>query len=216
MIKTLVMLASMCSPANALAAAPPPLPPGGVYAALGRDLRIQNACVTAWTLESPGPAHQVAAWLSRSTPALRDLHVMAGTIILSGVANERLWVARLYEAGRGRTAGTLSTMSLAPPVHPLPAAAPLWHPPGARLRFVSSLPDADDAARSQRVWTHSVPPGQLWPRLLAALRDAGWNAAHAGLPNPLLHGYGVFRRGVAQLQVVVTAAGAGSGIVTIE
>ena len=216
MIKTLLIMASMCSSADTMAPVPPPLPPGGIYVALGRALRVQDACVTAWTLEAPGPAHQLAAWLSRSTPALHDLHVIPGTLILSGVADGRLWVARLYEPARGRTAGTVSAMTLASPMHPLRAAPPLWHPPGARLRFISSAEQAGNAARSQRVWTHPAPPGQLWPRLLAALRDAGWRPGQAATPDPLLHGYGVFRRGVAQLQVVLTAAGAGSGIVTIE
>ena len=216
MIKTLMVLASLCSPADAVVPVPPPLPPGGAYVALGQGLRVQNACVTAWALEAPGHAHQVAAWLSRSTPALHDLHVMPGTVILSGVAGGRLWVARLHEPRRGRTAGTVSTMSLVPPLHRVPATPPLWHPPGARLRFVTGSTEPGNVARTQRVWTHHFPPGQLWPRLLEALRDAGWSTGRAGLPDPSLHRYGIFHRGAAQLQMVVSAAGAGSGIVTIE
>jgi hypothetical protein len=186
---------------------PPALPPGGVYVSLGEDLRVQGQPMAAWFFDAPGRVGEVAEWLSKGQPALRDMLVVPGSAILSGTDGVRQWAARLSDDGSGRTRGTVSALSL---LHRPAASAPLpWTPGGARLHFeIRSRENKQTVI--QQIWTHAAAPAPLWRQLQASLQAAGWHettAADAGAR--------AWSKAAARLSVVVTSTSAGSGVVSV-
>jgi hypothetical protein len=160
---------------------PPSLPPGGHYAALGTALRIQGRPLSAWVFEAPGSVPTVAAWLTEQQPALRDMWVLPGSAVLGGVEQGRHWVARLFDAGWGRTRGTISALPLGD-MSVTPAAARPWQRPwqlkGGRLRFELQSRVAGETVFEQ-VWTHAAPAARLRRMLWRELRAQGWRQAPA-------------------------------------
>jgi hypothetical protein len=194
---------------------PPPLPYGGAYEPLGADIRVQGQAVAAWVFDAPATVPDMVAWFSERQPALRDMWVMPGSAVLGGVDGAVQWAARLFDAGHGRTRGTLSVLSLADagraPSTNDPAAMG-WRPTGANLQFELRLRE-DGHTIIQRVWTHALPPARVWRDTKHTLAAAGWRvAAHA---IPAAPGCGIWSRSSSTLSVIVAALDAGSGITTV-
>ncbi|WP_454690829.1 hypothetical protein [Achromobacter aloeverae] len=192
----------------ALPGAPPPmLPPGGHYLSAGEALRVQGQAMSGWVFEAPGDIREIARWLSRQLPVLRDLLVAPGMVVLSGMDDQFHWSARLTDGGRGWTQGTLSRLPLRQPAARLSAAP--WQPDGARLHFDVRWREARRAGVRQ-VWTHGAAPAALRPRLRASLQGAGWRADEPETAFP-----GRWSKASIQLSIVVVEQQAGSGIVTV-
>ncbi|AOB30797.1 hypothetical protein AKI39_08965 [Bordetella sp. H567] len=190
---------------------PPALPPGGGYTPLGESMRVQGLPVFVWLLDAPGSLRDIASWLSARQPALRDLWVRPGAIVLAGIAEGMHWAARLSDAGAGRTQGTISAMpvdvdaaygsrigTLAAgaagggvgaagagrgSANPGPLADPAWRLPGGQLHF--EFRSRDEAASIvEQIWTHAVSPADLRKQLVRELLAAGWRPADSGAPGP--------------------------------
>jgi hypothetical protein len=201
---------------------PPSLPPGGHYASLGESLLIQGRPLSAWVFEVPGSVPMVAAWLSEQRPALRDMWVMPGSAVLGGVDHGRHWAARLFDAGWGRTRGTISVLPLDDmpavlvPV-PGPASMRPWQLQGGQLRFELQSREAGDTVFEQ-VWTHAASPERLRRTLCRALRAQGWReapAADASIGDPDQN----WSRERQRLSLVIAPIGrggrGGSGVIAV-
>ncbi|ALM83677.1 hypothetical protein [Bordetella sp. N] len=163
--------------------------------------------MTGWLFEAPGDVREIAKWLSRHKPVLRDLLVAPGLVILSGNDGASHWAARMRDNGDGWTHGTLSRLSLERTA-PSPTAVP-WQPDGARLHFDVRWREAR-LSGSQQVWSHGTPPAELRVRLRATLQGDGWQA---GDPDAALPARWV--KAATHLSIVVVEQGGGSGIVTV-
>jgi len=196
-------LSAMAAPG----APPPVLPPGGHYLSAGEQLQVQGQALSGWIFEAPGDIREIAKWLSQQLPVLRDLLVAPGLVVLSGMDAQSHWSARLTDGGRGWVQGTLSRL----PLEQTPAArvAAPWQPEGARLHFDVRWREAR-LAGAQQVWTHGATPGELRPRLRAALQREGWRAGATDAAFP-----GRWFKAAMQLSVVVVEQPPGSAIVTV-
>ncbi|WP_343738241.1 hypothetical protein [Achromobacter sp.] len=123
-----------------------------------------------WVLDVPQSPSAVAKTLAAQQPALADLHVLPGQLVLSGrVGNDR-WVAQLESAGMDRTVGSLSAISVrAAPTAQLPG----WLPKGARVKSDVAVMESGVKV-SDRIWQYAVPPQKLAELLDAGMRRAGW------------------------------------------
>ncbi|WP_233235183.1 hypothetical protein [Bordetella sp. LUAb4] len=196
--------------AASVPAAPPApvLPAGGRYLSAGEQLQVQGQPMTGWIFEAPGDIREIAKWLSNQLPALRDLLVAPGLVVLSGMDAQSHWSARLTDGGRGWVQGTLSHLPLdqesRAPLPPVP-----WQPEGARLHFDVRWREAR-VTGAQQVWTHGATPADLRQRLRVALQREGWRASEADTAFP-----GRWFKASAQLSVVVVEQPPGSAIVTV-
>lgn len=176
--------AARALPATAMVA-PPPLPPGGSYVPLGDGMRIQGLPVFVWLLDAPGSLRDIALWLTARQPALRDIWVAPGAVVVAGAAEGMHWAARLSDAGGGRTQGSISVL----PVDAGPAAGIAgsrdlavagfgWPVPGGQLHFEFRSRD-EGASVIEQVWTHGLAPAPLRQKLFDALAAGGWRAGGA-------------------------------------
>ncbi|AVJ27271.1 hypothetical protein CLM73_09200 [Achromobacter spanius] len=132
--------------------------------------------VQVWVFDVPQRPSAFAKALTAQQPALADLHVLPGQLILSGrVGNDR-WVAQMERAGADRTVGSLSAVSVrAAPTAQLPG----WLPKGARVRSDVAVMESGVKV-SDRIWQYAVPPQKLAELLDAGLRRAGWDRQDDG------------------------------------
>lgn len=174
---------------------------------LGEGLHVQGQPMLAWYFDTPGSVDEVAAWLSKGQPALRDMLVVPGTAILAGTDDARQWTARLSDGGSGRTRGTVSALSL----RDRPVAQPSlpWTLGGGRLHFETRSRE-DKGAVIQQVWTHAAAPVRLWQQLQASLQAAGWQESTAQND-----GARAWSRAATRLSLVVAPASVGSGVLSV-
>lgn len=145
-------------------------PAGSTYGLLANRVWIHGAPAQVLVFDVPKSTPELVHVLSGQQPALTDLHVLPGQLILSGRVGHDHWVARMEGAGKDRTVGSISLVSArAVPADPLPA----WLPEGARLRLDVAVMD-DGVKMSERIWQHALPPAQMAPLLEAGLRRDGW------------------------------------------
>ena len=146
------------------------LPAGAVRERLADRMWLHGMPAQVWVFDVPQSPSAVAKTLAAQQPALADLHVLPGQLILSGrVGNDR-WVAQLESAGMDRTVGSLSAISVrAAPTAQLPG----WLPKGARVKSDVAVMESGIKV-SDRIWQYAVPPQKLAELLDAGMRRAGW------------------------------------------
>ncbi|MFD4839895.1 hypothetical protein ACFWP0_20495 [Achromobacter sp. NPDC058515] len=145
-------------------------PAGSTHELLADRLWLHGMPAQVLVFDVPKSPPDLARALSGQQPALADLHVLPGQLILSGRVGQDWWVAQMEGAGRGRTVGSISSVStLTVPATPQPA----WLPEGARLRLDVAVMD-DGVKVSERIWQHAMPPAQMAPLLETSLRRDGW------------------------------------------
>ncbi|MDH0684519.1 hypothetical protein [Achromobacter animicus] len=146
------------------------LPAGAVRERLADRMWLHGMPAQVWVLDVPQSPSAVAKTLAAQQPALADLHVLPGQLVLSGrVGNDR-WVAQLESAGMDRTVGSLSAISVrAAPTAQLPG----WLPKGARVKSDVAVMESGVKV-SDRIWQYAVPPQKLAELLDAGMRRAGW------------------------------------------
>jgi hypothetical protein len=193
---------------------PPVLPPGGQYTPLSEVLRVQGQQVSAWVFEVPGiTVAALAAWLTRQQPALSDIWVMPGSAVLAGIEGGRHWAARLFDAGSGRSRGTVSVMSLTEKSPNTASPAHVWQLSGGHLHFELQFRE-DNGMVTEQVWTHTLRPASLWQALRRDLMAAQWQEkrGHDALEVSGVH---VWTRAQTHLSIFIVAWERGSGITTI-
>ncbi len=146
------------------------LPAGAVRERMADQMWLHGMPAQVWVFDVPQSPSAFAKTLAAQQPALADLHVLPGQIILSGRVGNDHWVAQMERAGPDRTVGSLSAISVrAAPTAQLPG----WLPKGARVR--SDVVVMESGVKvSDRIWQYAVPPKQLAELLDAGLRRAGW------------------------------------------
>lgn len=146
------------------------LPTGAVRERMADRMWLHGVPAQVWVFDVPQSPSAVAKTLAAQQPALADLHVLPGQLILSGrVGNDR-WVVQMESAGADRTVGSLSAIS----VHAAPTAQlPGWLPKGARIKADVAVMESGVKV-SDRIWQYAVPPQKLAELLDAGLRRAGW------------------------------------------
>ncbi|WP_313698395.1 hypothetical protein [Achromobacter sp.] len=146
------------------------LPAGAVRERMADRMWLHGMPAQVWVFDVPQSVSAIAKTLAAQQPALADLHVLPGQLILSGrVGNDR-WVAQMESAGADRTVGSLSAISVrAAPTAQLPG----WLPKGARVRSDVAVMEGGVKV-SDRIWQYAVPPQKLTELLDAGLRRAGW------------------------------------------
>ena len=158
------------------------LPAGAVRERMADRLWLHGMPAQVWVFDVPQRPSAFARTLAAQQPALADLHVMPGQLILSGRVGDDHWVAQMAGAGADRTVGSLSAIS----VRAAPTAyRPGWLPKGAQVRSDVAVLEAGVKV-SDRIWQYALPPHKLADLLDAGLRRAGWiphgdlNAAGSG------------------------------------
>jgi hypothetical protein len=146
------------------------LPEGALRERMADRLWLHGMPAQVWVFDAPQSPSAVARTLAKQQPALADLHVMPGQLILSGRVGDERWVAQLENAGADRTVGSLSAISVraAPSAH-----LPGWLPKGARVRSDVAVMESGVKV-SDRIWQYTLPPQKLAELLDAALRRTGW------------------------------------------
>lgn len=160
-------------------------PAGALRERIADRLWLHGMPAQVWVFDVPQSPSVLARTLAAQQPALADLHVLPGQLILSGRVGDDRWVAQLERAGADRTVGSISAIN----VRAAPAAdLPGWLPKGARIRADVAVMEAGVKV-SDRVWQYALPPQDLAELLDAGLRRAGWklqddanDAKHANTP----------------------------------
>lgn len=146
------------------------LPAGAVRERLADRMWLHGMPAQVWVFDVPQSPSAVAKTLAAQQPALADLHVLPGQLILSGRIGSDRWVAQLESAGMDRTVGSLSAISVrAAPTAQLPG----WLPKGARAKSDVAVMESGVKV-SDRIWQYAVPPQKLAELLDAGMRRAGW------------------------------------------
>lgn len=146
------------------------LPAGAQRERMAERVWLHGMPAQVWVFDAPQSPSALAKTLTTQQPALADLHVLPGQLILSGRVGDERWVAQLENAGADRTVGSLSAIAVraAPTAH-----LPRWLPKGARVR--SDVVVMESGVKvSDRVWQYALPPQKLASLLDAALRRTGW------------------------------------------
>ncbi|MEN5157961.1 hypothetical protein [Achromobacter spanius] len=146
------------------------LPAGALRERMAERVWLHGMPAQVWVFDAPQSPSALAKTLTTQQPALADLHVLPGQLILSGRVGDERWVAQLENAGADRTVGSLSAIAVraAPTAH-----LPRWLPKGARVR--SDVVVMESGVKvSDRVWQYALPPQKLASLLDAALRRTGW------------------------------------------
>lgn len=151
-------------------------PAGSTHELLAERMWLHGVPAQVLVFDVPKRPAAVARALSGQQPALADLHVLPGRLILSGQVGDDRWVAQMEAAGAERTVGSISAVNVrAVPVIPRPA----WLPDGARLRLDVSVMERG-AKVSERIWQHALPPDKIARLLEAGLRKDGWTRLGVG------------------------------------
>lgn len=192
---------------------PPALPEGSAYESLGDDVRIQGLALAAWVFDAPGTVQQMTAWFSNHQPALRDMWVVPGGVVLGGIDGSVQWVVRMSGAGSNRTRGTVSALSLGTPDRPAfggQARHGYIELKGATPVFELQMRESGHTV-VQQVWTHASAPAQACGSMQALMGQAGWRAASVQ-DSWGGHGCGNWTRASSSLSLMAVPLEAGSGI----
>lgn len=146
------------------------LPEGSQQAWLADQLWIHGLPARVLVFDAPVRVSALIRMLSAQQPALTNLNVLPGQVILSGEVEAEQWIAQLQSAGSDRSVGTISTLRLNPAAE-LPS--PPWLPQGARLRLNLGFMEKGGKV-SELIWQHALPPDRMMPLLHSALRREGW------------------------------------------
>lgn len=166
------------------------LPKGSTYELLAERMWLHGLPAQVLVFDAPRSPAVLARDLSAQQPAMTDLHVLPGQLILSGSVGDDRWVAQLEGAGAGRTVGSISAVS----VRAAPTASrPAWLPDGARVRMDVAVLEGGVKV-SERIWQHALPPEKIAGLLEAGLRRAGWKQESAAEPGQA----GALRTGAGQ------------------
>lgn len=145
-------------------------PAGTTHELVADRMWLHGMPAQVLVFDAPQRSRDLVLALSRQQPALADLQVLPGQLILSGRVGDDHWVAQMESAGAGRTVGSISSIS----ARPVPAnAQPVWLPDGARVRLDVAMME-DGVRVSERIWQHALPPAKMAPLLEANLRRDGW------------------------------------------
>ena len=149
-------------------------PAGSSHVLLADQLWLHGYPAQVVVFDTPATAPDLIRMLSAQQPALADLNVVPGQLILSGRIGDEQWVVQMQRTHDGRTVGSISSMRLAPASN-LPASLPTpsWLPAGARLHLDVVVMDAGVRV-SERIWRHALPPARLAPLVQAGLLRDGW------------------------------------------
>ncbi len=146
------------------------LPAGALRERMADRVWLHGMPAQVWVFDAPQSPSALAKMLAKQQPALADLHVLPGQLILSGRVGDERWVAQLENAGADRTVGSLSAIA----VRAAPSAyLPGWLPKGARVRSDVAVMESGVKV-SDRIWQYALPPQKLAELLDAALRRTGW------------------------------------------
>jgi hypothetical protein len=181
-------------------------------------MRVQGYPVSMWLLDAPGALPDIASWLSARQPALRDLWVLPGAILLAGTADGMHWAARLSEVEGGRVRGAVSALHTEEHAPSAPAFSG-WRLAGGKLHFEFQSRD-EGALVVEQIWTHELPPAALRKWIFGQLLAAGWRPADPqgmALDEAVAQGAAPYRwsRGRMTLSATLVALDAGSGITAI-
>ncbi len=145
-------------------------PAGASHELLAERMWIHGMPAQVLVFDVPQSPGALARALSAQQPALADLQVLPGQLILSGRVGDDRWVAQMEGVGAARTVGSISTVNArATPM----AARPAWLPEGARVRMDVAVMEAGVKV-SERIWQHALPPKRMAGLLEAGLHRAGW------------------------------------------
>jgi hypothetical protein len=145
-------------------------PAGASQERMADRLWLHGMPAQVWVFDVPQSPSALARTLAAQQPALADLHVLPGQLILSGRVGDDQWVAQMERAGADRTVGSISAINLraAPSAH-----LPGWLPKGARVR--SDVVVIEEGVKvSDRIWQYALPAQELAARLDVGLRRSGW------------------------------------------
>ena len=169
-------------------------------AVVGRPSLGQPAGVLVF--DTPQDVPELIRSLSGQQPALVDLHVLPGQVLLSGKVGDAQWVAQMEAVGARRTVGSISQVRLGAPAAFVP---PAWLPADASLKLDFEIHEDGRRVREQ-IWRSALSPRRA-QAAQRRLRDAGWRAARvpAGAAQR-------WERDDAALQWTATPVEQGSGI----
>ncbi|WZB72244.1 hypothetical protein WJ968_12665 [Achromobacter xylosoxidans] len=153
--------------------------------------------------DTPQDVPELIRSLSGQQPALVDLHVLPGQVLLSGKVGDAQWVAQMEAVGPRRTVGSISQVRLGAPAAFVP---PAWLPADASLKLDFEIQEDERRVREQ-IWRSALSPRRAQALAQRRLRDAGWRAARvpAGAAQR-------WERDDAALQWTATPVEQGSGI----
>ena len=153
--------------------------------------------------DTPQDVPELIRSLSGQQPALVDLRVLPGQVLLSGKVGDAQWVARMEAVGARRTVGSISQVRLGAPAAFVP---PAWLPADASLKLDFEIQEDGRRVREQ-IWRSALSPRRAQALAQRRLRDAGWRAARvpAGAAQR-------WERDGAALQWTATPVEQGSGI----
>lgn len=157
-------------------------PAGSSHAWLADQLWLHNQPTRVLVFDVPTPARELIRALTEQQPALMDLNVMPGLLLLSGRVGDERWVVQMqtlidskseatgHRKSGGRTVGSIASVPLTSSIG---APSPAWLPTGSRLRLDVAVKDAGVTV-SEHIWQHVLPPAQLATELEAGLQREGW------------------------------------------
>jgi hypothetical protein len=180
------------------------LPPGAVEFQSPPDFWLSGQPVSLRMFDAPGNIGQVAAHFVAQAAAPHWLMGLPNGLLLTGTADTWLWSVRL-EQRVGHTTGLISGQGLrrnASSVRTLPD----WLPAGASLQLDVETDESGQHGRHQ-VYTYPNKPAFLAPSLHSSLTARHW------LRVATVAGIDQWRKGADTLELMVVAAGSGSGIV---
>lgn len=153
--------------------------------------------------DTPQDVPELIRSLSGQQPALVDLHVLPGQVLLSGKVGDAQWVAQMEAVGARRTVGSISQVRLGAPAAFVP---PAWLPADASLKLDFEIQEDGRRVREQ-IWRSALSARRAQALAQRRLRDAGWRAARvpAGAAQR-------WERDGAALQWTATPVEQGSGI----
>jgi len=185
------------------------LPDGATQVAIADRTTLYGIPADIVYYEAPLAVAGMIAHFAAHHPALRDLAVLPGMVVLSDRSGECMRTATVAGIGPTRSAGTLSRVCWPAETAAAPAP-PAWLPAGARLAFDFGVHDTP-ASYVQQVWRHDDAPEAVRTALRRALVRHGWTPLPPGMPagEPARE----WRRGAQLLAIDTVAAEPGSAIV---
>lgn len=198
----IAMAAAASASAGATALGRLRFPAGSTHELLADRMWLHGMPAQVLVFDVPQSPRDLVLALSRQQPALADLHVLPGQLILSGRVGDDHWMAQMEGAGKGRTVGSISSISARTvPANPQPA----WLPEGARVRLDVAVME-DGVKVSERIWQHALPPAKMAPLLEAGLKRHGWTRGlEAGAAQ-------WWTRERERMMLLLVPVGAGSGL----
>jgi len=153
------------------------LPPGSHETAIHGAAQLFGFPVQIRVFEAPIAVPQLIRFLSTQLLLLRDLHVLKGSVLLSGQADGRSWVVHLQGMASGGARGTLSLLENAVSGR-LDPVRPHWIPDQAHLLLDLRTTEGTWVVTEQ-IWSHSLAPKAMLSTLQTALTRLGWKRTGA-------------------------------------